>query len=72
MKSVSRKVQAQFDTDQPMVPLYYTPNLYSYSSKVQNFRPFITGNYNLRNVWLIKKLGRYKRNLDAVSMAIFL
>ena len=53
-KAIYDKIQLAFDVDQPMVPLYYAPNLYSYSTKVQNFYPFVTGNYNLRNVWLSK------------------
>jgi len=53
-KAIYDKIQAQWDADQPMVALYYAPNLYSYSTKVQNFHPFVTGNYNLRNVWLTK------------------
>jgi len=53
-KVIYDKIQAQFDADQPMVPLYYSPDLYSYTNKVQNFSPFVTGNYNLRNVWLSK------------------
>ncbi|CAB4657014.1 unannotated protein [freshwater metagenome] len=53
-KAIYDKIQLAFDADQPMVPLYYAPNLYSYSTKVQNFHPFVTGNYNFRNVWLTK------------------
>ncbi len=53
-KAIYDKIQVAFDNDQPMVPLYYAPNLYSYSTKVQAFHPFVTGNYNFRNVWLSK------------------
>ena len=46
------EIQSIWDKDQPMVPLYYSPELYSYSTKVHNFHPYVTGNYNLGNVWL--------------------
>lgn len=36
----------------PFVPLYYSPSMYSYSSKVTGFHPGATGNYFLENVKL--------------------
>jgi peptide/nickel transport system substrate-binding protein len=53
-KVIYDKIQVQFEADAPMVPLYYAPEMYSYSKKVQNFHSYVTGNYNLRNVWLSK------------------
>lgn len=38
----------------PYVPLYYAPSVYSYSTKVQGFKPGATGNYFLENVSLVK------------------
>lgn len=48
------KIQEKVDEDQPMVPLFYLPALYSYSDTVHGFQPSITGNYNLVNTWLSK------------------
>jgi peptide/nickel transport system substrate-binding protein len=47
-------IQQEVDEDQPMVPLFYLPALYSYSDTVHGFQPSITGNYNLVNTWLSK------------------
>ncbi|MCZ9883196.1 ABC transporter substrate-binding protein [Arthrobacter sp. B2a2-09] len=47
-------IQQKVNDDQPMVPLLYQPTLYSYSDKVHDFQPSITGNYNLVNTWLSK------------------
>ncbi|VXB51116.1 Peptide/nickel transport system substrate-binding protein [Arthrobacter sp. 9V] len=46
------RIQQMVDEDQPMVPLFYLPALYSYSDTVRGFQPSITGNYNLVNTWL--------------------
>ncbi|MFK0040539.1 ABC transporter substrate-binding protein [Paenarthrobacter sp. NPDC090517] len=46
------KIQEKVNEDQPMVPLFYLPALYSYSDTVHGFQPSITGNYNLVNTWL--------------------
>lgn len=51
-KKLYDEIQVLWDKDQPMVPLYYSPELYSYSTKVHGFHPYVTGNYNLANVWL--------------------
>lgn len=51
-KKLYDEIQVLWDKDQPMVPLYYSPQLYSYSKTVQDFHPYVTGNYNLVNVWL--------------------
>lgn len=48
------QIQEKVNEDQPMVPLYYTPALYSYSDKVHGFKTLPTGNYNLVDVWLSK------------------
>ncbi len=53
-KALYDKIQVQVEADAPLVPLYYAPVVYSYSKKVQNFHTYVTGNYNLRNVWLSK------------------
>lgn len=51
-KKLYDEIQVQWDKDQPMVPLYYSPAIYSYTSNVRNFHPYAVGNYNLSNVWL--------------------
>lgn len=51
-KKLYDEIQVQWDHDQPMVPLYYSPAIYSYTSNVHNFHPYAVGNYNLSNVWL--------------------
>lgn len=51
-KVIYDQIQVMWDDDQPMVPLYYSPNVYSFSTKVQGFQASVTGNYNLVNVWL--------------------
>lgn len=53
-KKVYSTIQAKVDDDQPLVPLFYLPSLYSYSDRVHGFQPSITGNYNLVNTWLSK------------------
>ncbi|MFE4196817.1 ABC transporter substrate-binding protein [Paenarthrobacter sp. NPDC056912] len=47
-------IQEKVNEDQPMVPMFYLPTLYSYSDRVHGFQPSITGNYNLVNTWLSK------------------
>ncbi|TMV71126.1 ABC transporter substrate-binding protein, partial [Thioclava sp. BHET1] len=39
---------------QPLVPLFYSPEVYAYAGNVHDFHPFVTGNYNLANVWMSK------------------
>lgn len=51
-KKIYDEIQFLWDQDQPMVPLYYSPELYSYSANVNGFHPYVTGNYNLADVWL--------------------
>ncbi|WP_181257080.1 ABC transporter substrate-binding protein [Pseudaminobacter soli (ex Li et al. 2025)] len=51
-KKLYDEIQALWDKDQPMVPLYYSPEIYSFSTNVHGFHPYVTGNYNLSNVWL--------------------
>lgn len=53
-KKLYDEIQVQWDKDQPMIPLYYSPAIYSYTSNVHNFHPYAVGNYNLSNVWLSK------------------
>jgi len=48
------KIQQAWDNDQPDVVLYYTPEIYAYTGNLHGFHPFVTGNYNLSNVWLSK------------------
>jgi peptide/nickel transport system substrate-binding protein len=48
------KVEQQWNRDQPDVPLYYTPEVYAYAANVHGFHPFVTGNYNLVDVWMSK------------------
>lgn len=48
------KVEKQWNKDQPDVPLFYTPEIYAYASNVHDFHPFVTGNYNLVDVWMSK------------------
>lgn len=53
-KELYDKIQVQWDKDQPLVPLYYSPEVYSFSTNVHGFHPYVTGNYNLVDVWLSK------------------
>lgn len=46
------KIQAKMVSDVPLVPLYYSPFAYAYSSKVGGLQIYPTGNYHLENVWL--------------------
>ena len=52
--AVYHKIQETVNQDQPLVPLYYSPAVYSYTDKVHDFKTLPTGNYNLVNVWLSK------------------
>ncbi|WP_104090383.1 ABC transporter substrate-binding protein [Arthrobacter sp. GMC3] len=47
-------IQQKVNDDQPLIPLLYQPMLYSYSDRVHDFQPSMTGNYNLVNTWLSK------------------
>ena len=53
-KALYDKVQQQWNKDQPDVPLYYTPEIYAYGGNVHGFHPFVTGNYDLADVWMSK------------------
>ena len=46
------QVQKLVQQDQPIVPLYYSPFPYAYSTKLHSFQPYPTGNYHLENMWL--------------------
>ncbi len=46
------KIQQQMASAVPLVPLYYSPFAYAYSSKVHGLYIYPTGNYHLENVWL--------------------
>jgi len=48
------KVEEAWHEAEPDVPLYYTPEIYAYAGNVRNFHPFVTGNYNLVDVWMSK------------------
>jgi peptide/nickel transport system substrate-binding protein len=48
------QVEEQWNKDQPDVPLYYTPEVYAYAGDVHGFHPFVTGNYDLADVWMSK------------------
>ncbi|MBO0810763.1 MAG: ABC transporter substrate-binding protein, partial [Microlunatus sp.] len=52
--AIYHRIQEQVNADQPLVPLYYSPALYSYSDTVHDFKTLPTGNYNLVDVWLSK------------------
>lgn len=51
-KKLYDEIQAKWDADQPLVTLYYTPEIYTYTSNVRSFHPYVTGNYGLVDVWL--------------------
>jgi peptide/nickel transport system substrate-binding protein len=53
-KTIYDKMQKIILDAAPYVPLYYAPSVYSYSNKVQGFKPGATGNYFLENVSLVK------------------
>lgn len=53
-KTYYDKMQKIVLDDAPYIPLYYAPSMYSYSKKVQGFKPGATGNYFLENVSLAK------------------
>jgi peptide/nickel transport system substrate-binding protein len=48
------KIQAQAAQDAFMAFLYYSPFPYAYSSKLQGFLVYPTGNYHMEDVWLQK------------------
>ena len=48
------KIQAQAAQDAFMAFLYYSPFRYAYSTKVQGFQVYPTGNYHMEDVWLQK------------------
>jgi peptide/nickel transport system substrate-binding protein len=48
------KVQKLAADDAFMAFLYYSPYRYAYSSKVQGFQVYPTGNYHMEDVWLQK------------------
>nr|WP_230208376.1 ABC transporter substrate-binding protein [Microlunatus sp. Gsoil 973] len=52
--AIYHQIQERVNADQPMVPLYYSPALYSYADTVHDFKTLPTGNYDLVNVWLSK------------------
>lgn len=53
-KAIYDQIQVDFDKDQPVAPLYYSPSAYSFSSKVHGFTTLPTGNYTLADTWLSK------------------
>lgn len=53
-KAIYNHVQSILAQDPPMAYLYYQPFAYSFSSKVNGFSVYPTGNYHLENVWLSK------------------
>jgi peptide/nickel transport system substrate-binding protein len=48
------KIQAQAANDAFMAFLYYSPFPYAYSSKLQGFLVYPTGNYHMEDAWLQK------------------
>ena len=52
--AIYHQIQQTVNADQPIVPLYYSPALYSYSDAVHGFKTLPPGNYNLVDVWLSK------------------
>jgi peptide/nickel transport system substrate-binding protein len=48
------KIQAQAAQDAFMAFLYYSPFPYAYSSKLQGFLVYPTGNYHMEDAWLQK------------------
>lgn len=48
------EVQEQMASDIPLLPVYYSPFSYAYSTKVHGLYIYPTGNYHLENVWLSK------------------
>ena len=48
------KIQRLAAQDAFMAFLYYSPFRYAYSSKVQGFQVYPTGNYHMEDVWLQK------------------
>ncbi|MHA7224433.1 ABC transporter substrate-binding protein [Arthrobacter sp. RHLT1-20] len=53
-KKVYSKLQEKVNEDQPLIPLFYLPSLYTFSDTVHDFHPSVTGNYNLVNTWMSK------------------
>ena len=53
-KTIYDKMQKIILDQAPYIPLYYAPSVYSYSTKLQGFKPGATGNYFLENVSLNK------------------
>jgi peptide/nickel transport system substrate-binding protein len=53
-KKLYDQVQVKVDEDTPLIPLYYSPSAYSFSSKVHGFTTLPTGNYTLADTWLSK------------------
>ncbi len=51
-QALYNKIQEQMASDEPLIPLYYSPFVYAYSPKVHGFQVFPTGNYHLEDVWL--------------------
>lgn len=51
-KASYAKMQQIILDQAPYVPLYYAPFVFSWSDKVRDFHPAVTGNYFLRNVSL--------------------
>jgi peptide/nickel transport system substrate-binding protein len=52
--AIYAKIQKFYDEEQPYVPLYWFPNVYAYSDKVQGFSAMPTGHLTLETTWLAK------------------
>lgn len=53
-QSLYDKIQQQMASDVPLLPVYYAPFSYGYSTKVHGLYIYPTGNYHLENVWMSK------------------
>ena len=51
-QQVYDQIQAMINQATPYVALYYSPAVYAFSSSVNDFQPYPTGNYNLVDTWL--------------------
>ncbi len=48
------EIQTEFNDQQPLVPLYYSPSVFIVSPKLQNFNVSNMGSYELTEAWLAK------------------
>ncbi|MDR1798713.1 MAG: ABC transporter substrate-binding protein [Bifidobacteriaceae bacterium] len=51
-KALYDQIQTIFNDDQPVSTLFYSPAVYSYTTKLHNFSVLPTGNYMLTEAWL--------------------